>query len=70
MVLYPVPSNHNHPPARVPVGYIYIGVKGEMFMWNGADWEEIDEDHIEWAMLRFTVEELERKKRRDKTPIV
>lgn len=68
MVLYPVPSSTSvTPPYTVPVGYLYMGVKGELFMWNGADWVEIPLSERERYLVRFTIMEIERERNRDKT---
>ena len=70
MIVYPVPSNSSFPPVDVPIGFIYIGVKGEMFMWDGADWQEIPEERRDWALLRHAVEVLERSRDRDEIAII
>lgn len=44
-----------------------MGVKGELFMWNGADWVEIPLSERERYLVRFTIMEIERERNRDKT---
>lgn len=36
-------------------------------MWDGADWVKVEDGKLHRALLRCTVEEIERERTRDKT---
>ena len=66
-MIYPPPSDPPLVPSLpVPVGTMFAVEGGTIFMWNGADWESVDEEKLHWALLRCTVEEIEKERAREK----
>lgn len=46
--------------------HFYIREGGGIFMWNGADWDKVEEGKLHWMLLRCTVEEIEKERAREK----
>ncbi len=65
-----VPPTPLIPSISIPVGYLFAVEGGGIFMWNGADWDRIEEEKLHWALLRCTVEEIEKERARDKKAAV